>query len=241
MRREVLTAKSLSRNLKDHEEAFKSRNGYEVEPPPEEDSDVSGIIAKFVLLETVSDKAVRQAGTKIRDITERSIKYMQGVRMIYNALGYRDLQEALKANPDPEHVINRNYGRRDPGGVAHEITDAKKEAQDKAVELLTPYFEEVNTWEETDFFNDVMIGAGFPGQNQFYAAAIQYVDKMVGDRSLEDRLALVCVISRRYRAWKPERRKCARVYWIGEAAVVYLAAKRLGAQYWPNPKGRVSQ
>jgi len=235
MRREVLTAKNLSRNLKEHEEAFKSRNGYEVEPPPEVDGDVSGIIAQIVLLEKVSERVINEAARKIRDLSERKIKYMRASLMIYQAMGYKDRQEAAAFNSDPDFIANRNFGRKDPGVLADEITAERLKRLARAKELLTPFFDEVKSWDNFGWFGAF---ASVPDSKaRFLAAAIQYVAERLPDAEHEYRLGIVCALSWRFRPMRPERRKCARVFWIGTGADVYQVAQELGDVYWPKTKG----
>lgn len=141
MRREVLTAKSLSRNLKEHEEAFKSRNGYEVEPPPEYGTEISGIIAEIMQLKIVSRKEISEAGRLIRIATGGKFRLNEGNRMVLQAMGYVDFQDMAKRNEDLTKIENLNFDRKDLGAVQQEITAERREKIERIKAYIRPYFD----------------------------------------------------------------------------------------------------
>jgi hypothetical protein len=143
MRREVLTAKSLSRNLKEHEEAFKSRNGYEVEPPPEYGTEISGIIAEVMKNKFVTHKEIMDAGRLIRIASDKKFLLNVSARMVFKAMGYVDYQDAKERNEGKEHFENLNFERKDLAAVHEETLIAEKAVMDKVREQVRPIFEEV--------------------------------------------------------------------------------------------------
>jgi hypothetical protein len=153
MRREVLTAKSLSRNLKEHEEAFKSRNGYEVEPPPMYGTEISGIIAEVMKNKHVTQKEIQEAGRLIRIASEKKILLNVGSRMVYKAMGYVDFQDAKKRNEGKDYFENLNFDRKDLNAVHAESVANEKAIKDKVKEQIRPYFEKVFAlpWEPERF------------------------------------------------------------------------------------------
>lgn len=138
-----LTAKRPSKTLKEHEEAFKSINGFEESDPKDYTTEISGIVADVMTHKCVTRKMVQDGGRLIRDVTERKIRLNQGARIILSAMGYVDLQDAGKKNEGLEYFVNLNYDRKDLVSLSQEITAEHLRLVAEAKVQLRPMFERV--------------------------------------------------------------------------------------------------
>lgn len=138
-----LTARRPSKNLKDHEEAFKSRNGYEVEPLPDPSTEINGIIAEIMKLQKVTHKEVLEGGRLIKLVSEKKFRLNQGARLIWKAMGYVDFQDAQKRNEGRDYFENLNFSRKDLAAINNEVSAAEREVIDKVKAHIRPTFERI--------------------------------------------------------------------------------------------------
>lgn len=138
-----LTAQRPSKTLGEHEEAFKSRNGFEVEPPPDTSGEINGIVSEITQLKYVTHKEILDAGRLIRKLSDKRFAMNQGARMVFKALGYIDYQDASRLNQGRDTFENLNFHHKDLVSLNQAIND-KEEAVYVAVSTaVRPYFERV--------------------------------------------------------------------------------------------------
>lgn len=137
------SAKRPSKTLGQHEEAFKSRNGYEVEPPPDTSGEIQGIIAEIMKLKYVTRKEIQEAGRLIRIATDQKFRLNEGSRMVMQAMGYVDFQDMSKRNEDLTKIENLNFDRKDLGAVQQEISAERRAKIDRIKAYIRPYFDRV--------------------------------------------------------------------------------------------------
>lgn len=137
------TAKRPSKTLGEHAEAFKSRNGYEVEPPPDTSGEIQSIIAEVMLLKFVTRKEIQDAGRLIRAASGEKFRLNEGSRMVIQAMGYVDFQDMAKRNEDLTKIENLNFDRKDLGAVQQEITAERRGKIERIKAHIRPYFDRV--------------------------------------------------------------------------------------------------
>lgn len=157
----VLSAEHHSKNLKEHREAFESRNGV-LEPPIDPENEVSSVFATCLAKESVTTREIAQWAKSIRKLSERKIKHLGGITLLYRALGYKDQQEALTNLDATGKIPNRNYGCKDVAGLCEEITEERRSARRALVKLLGPLFSRIARvgvdWLESDPLIDTLAG-----------------------------------------------------------------------------------
>lgn len=138
-----LTAQRPSKTLGEHAVAFKSRNGYEVEPPPDTSGEINGVISELVLMKYVTHLEILEAGRLIRRLSEKTIRHNHAMRMIYKALGYVDYHDAVKHNGTSERFENLNFDRKDLVGINQDVNTQEEAIYEAVAAYIRPYFDRV--------------------------------------------------------------------------------------------------
>ncbi len=138
-----LTAIRPSKTLGEHAEAFKSRNGYDVAPPPDTSGEINGIISEIMQLKYVTHKEILEAGRHIRKLSDKRFAINIGARMVFKAMGYVDYQDAVTRNENSDKFENLNYDRKDIASVNRTINDNEEAIFQTVVGQVRPYFERV--------------------------------------------------------------------------------------------------
>lgn len=113
LRRDEVTAKSRSRNLKEHLEGFLSRNGVGPTQLPDPKTQMSGIVSQLLEFKYLTAKELTDAAFIIRRIPELKdvFKHSQVLTIFAKALGYQSHNELIaNAVGDERVVLNRSYG-----------------------------------------------------------------------------------------------------------------------------------
>lgn len=137
------TAKRPSKTLGEHAEAFKSRNGYEVEPPPDTSGEIQGIIAEIMQFRTITLKEANEAGRLISIASQKKLSLGQGKRMVLQAMGYVDHQDMANRTEDLTKIENLNFDRKDLNAIQQEITAEKRAQIERVKAQIRPYFDRV--------------------------------------------------------------------------------------------------
>ncbi len=138
-----LTAHRRSKSLGEHEEAFKSRNGFEVSVPPDTTGEINGVISEITQLRYVSHREILDAGRQIRVLSDKRFALNQAARMVFKALGYIDYQDAINRNENKERFENLNFDRRDLAAINQDINDKERTIYEAVSAAVRPYFERV--------------------------------------------------------------------------------------------------
>lgn len=170
-----LTAARPSRTLGEHEDAFKSRNGFEVEPPPDTSGEISGIISEVMQLQFVTRKEIMEAGRLIKNLGIKRTPLSVAARQVYKALGYVDYQDAMLRNGNPDRFENLNYHRKDLAAINQEINTREKATIDNIIAFIRPYFERVA---ELPFERELFAGPKAKSSQEFHARLRPYLDKL---------------------------------------------------------------
>lgn len=137
------TALRPSKTLGEHAEAFKSRNGYEVAPPPDTSGEINGIISEIMQLKYVTRKEIAEAGRQIRKLSDKKFALNIGSRLVFKALGYVDFQDASNRNENKDTFENLNFDRKDLAGINRDINDNEEAIYLAVTVIVQPYFEKV--------------------------------------------------------------------------------------------------
>ncbi len=139
-----LTANRRSKTLGQHEEAFKSRNGYVVEPPPDTSNEIGSVIAEFMQFKKLTREEIREGGRHIRKMGGLKIPSNQVARFIYNAIGYNDYADAVKQNQGKDYFENLNFGRRDLIGINQNVCEADQQVKEHIADFIRPYMDMIS-------------------------------------------------------------------------------------------------
>jgi len=132
-----------AQTLGEHEEAFKSRNGYEVEPPPDTSNEISGIISEIMQLRYVTRKEIMEAGRLIKKLDMKRTTLNIAARQVYKALGYTDYHDAVARNGDTDRFENLNFHRKNLAAINQEVNDKEQVVYEAVTAHIRPYFERV--------------------------------------------------------------------------------------------------
>lgn len=138
-----LTAQRPSKTLGEHKEAFKSRNSYEIEPPPDTSGEINGIVSEITQLKYVTHKEILEAGRQIHKLSGKRFVSNQATRMVFKALGYIDYKDATIRNVNKERFENLNFDRRDLAAINKDINDNEEAIYQAVSAAVRPYFERV--------------------------------------------------------------------------------------------------
>lgn len=137
------TAQHPAKTLGEHAEAFKSRNGYEVESPPDTSGEINGIVSEIAQMKYVTHREILDAGREIRKLSDKRFALNQAARMVFKALGYIDYQDATVRNNSKERFENLNFDRKDLAAINKDINDNEEAIYQAVSKAVGPYFERV--------------------------------------------------------------------------------------------------
>jgi hypothetical protein len=233
---DTLTARRASKTLKDHEEAFKSINGYEVEPLPDPTTEINGIIAEIMKLQRVTHKEVQEGGRLIRIASEKKLRLNIGARMIWKAMGYIDFQDAQKRNEGKDYFENLNFDRKDLAAINNETNAAERAMKDKVIAHIRPTFERVFALpREKDWFK----GERAMNTQAFMAKARPHLDTIEMDfNDLAEVWAVAHALAFRYpHASNMQTKKdMFRPKGFGSRKMIFEASKELARELGWGPK-----
>lgn len=232
MRRITLTAARRSKNLKEHEEAFKSVNGVAPTPIPEEGTEISGIIATIMVQDTVTRTAVNKGARQIRDLSERKINYTRAGRMIYEAMGYKDCQDAQKQNGNNEIFNNLNFDRKDLAKIVSEIDEKRVNGINQSLTVLRPYFEALLPLPSEEVFAQV---ENHLSKDDFHTLAREYSSRLNLDYTRTEWRYFFLALAWRYRNTLNHhiRKEMGNMRWIAGRYEVNEAAELLANELFP--------
>ena len=136
----IYTAKRRSKNLKEHEEAFKSINGVGPTDPPDTSAEIMGVVSELAAMREVPRNVLSAAAFRIKQLSEGTIKVSKARDMLARSLGYPNSGTMGHQTREEDSYRNLLHGKGNLVGVLEDVNATHQANKERVLQVIAEIF-----------------------------------------------------------------------------------------------------